>query len=87
VNQKVVLGLLRKLGVQADLVADGTAAVAAVLGQSYDVVSYGYADAEDGWRDRHREIRNRLPRIASRSSGRSAHMRRRTPATPACARA
>jgi CheY-like chemotaxis protein len=38
VNQKVALGLLRRLGYRADLVANGVEAVARVLGQHYDLV-------------------------------------------------
>ena len=34
VNQKVALMLLKKLGVKADLVADGAQAIAAVEGKS-----------------------------------------------------
>jgi len=38
VNQKVVLMLLEKLGVKADLAADGSEAVAAIVGNHYDLV-------------------------------------------------
>jgi signal transduction histidine kinase len=38
VNQKVVLMLLKKLGVNADLAADGAQAIAAVVGNRYDLV-------------------------------------------------
>jgi PleD family two-component response regulator len=38
VNQKVVLMLLRQLGVIADLAEDGSEAIAAVLGNRYDLV-------------------------------------------------
>jgi len=38
INQRVVLGLLKKMGVTVDIAANGREAVAAVVSQSYDLV-------------------------------------------------
>jgi CheY-like chemotaxis protein/anti-sigma regulatory factor (Ser/Thr protein kinase) len=62
VNQKVVLMLLKKLGVNADLAADGAQAIAAVEGHRYDLVLMDVQMPEVSALAATREIRSRLPR-------------------------
>jgi CheY-like chemotaxis protein len=74
VNQKVILGLSRRLGVNADLVTDGLQAVAAVLEHDYDLVLMDVQMPEVDGLAVTREIRSRLPAARQPvSCGVSAH--------------
>jgi CheY-like chemotaxis protein len=61
VNQKVVLMLLEKLGVKADLAADGSEAIAAIVGNHYDLVLMDVQMPVVDGLAATREVRNRLP--------------------------
>jgi CheY-like chemotaxis protein len=61
VNQKVVLKMLERLGVKADLVADGSDAIGAVTGKPYDLVLMDVQMPRMDELAATREIRARLP--------------------------
>ncbi len=61
VNQRVALKLLEKLGVHADLAADGSEAIAAAVGRPYDLILMDVQMPDVDGVTATREIRKRLP--------------------------
>jgi len=61
VNQKVILKQLEKLGVKADLAADGSQAIAAVVDHPYDLVLMDVQMPEVDGLSATLEIKRRLP--------------------------
>ncbi|MFR5916037.1 MAG: hypothetical protein ACLUGJ_13915 [Blautia wexlerae] len=51
-NREIATAIMQEIGLDVDIAEDGTDAVnimSSAEGRKYDLIFYGYSDAEDGW--------------------------------------